>query len=153
MKVKRRQFIRIAAGAAAVAAIGPYTARQAAAAEWNKAGFQAKAVDEALKSIGAAGAVPSKDIVIKAPDIAENGAVVPIEVTSKIPNTQSIAIIADKNPFPLVASFDFANGAEGYASTRVKMGGTSDVRAIVKADGKFYTAAREVKVTIGGCGG
>ena len=153
MKVKRRQFIRIAAGAAALAAIGPHAARQAAAAEWNKAGFQAKAVDEALKSIGAAGAVPSKDIVIKAPDIAENGAVVPIEVTSKIPNTQSITIIADKNPFPLVASFDFANGAEGYASTRVKMGGTSDVRAIVKADGKFYTAAREVKVTIGGCGG
>ena len=64
-----------------------------------------------------------------------------------------LAIIADKNPFPLVASIDFANGAEGYASTRVKMGGTSDVRAIVKADGKFYTASREVKVTIGGCGG
>jgi sulfur-oxidizing protein SoxY len=153
MKVKRRQFIRVAAGAAALAALGPHVARQAAAAEWNKAGFQAKAVDEALKSIGAAGAVPSKDIIIKAPDIAENGAVVPIEITSKIPNTQSIAILADKNPFPLIASFDFANGAEGYASTRVKMGGTSDIRAIVKADGKVYTAAREVKVTIGGCGG
>ncbi len=153
MKVKRRQFIRMAAGAAAVAALGPYAARHAAAAEWNKAGFQAKALDEVLKSIGATGAAPSKDIVIKAPDIAENGAVVPIEVTSRIPNTQSIAIVADKNPFPLVASFEFANGAEGYASTRVKMGGTSDVRAIVKADGKVYTASREVKVTIGGCGG
>jgi sulfur-oxidizing protein SoxY len=153
MKVKRRQFIRIAAGAAALATLGVRTAREAAAAEWNKAGFQAKAVDEALKSIGAAGAVPSKDIVIKAPDIAENGAVVPVEVTSRIPNTQSIAILADKNPFPLIASFEFANGAEGYASTRVKMGGTSDIRAIVKADGKVYTAAREVKVTIGGCGG
>jgi sulfur-oxidizing protein SoxY len=153
MKVKRRQFIRIAAGVGAMAALGPHAVRQATAAEWNKAGFQAKAVDEALKSIGASSPVPSKDIVIKAPDIAENGAVVPIEVTSRIPNTQSIAIIADKNPFPLVASFAFENGAEGYASTRVKMGGTTDVRAIVKADGKFYTAAREVKVTIGGCGG
>jgi sulfur-oxidizing protein SoxY len=153
MKLKRRQFIRMATGAAALAALGPHAARQAAAAEWNKAGFQAKAVDEALQSIGASGAVPSKDILIKAPDIAENGAVVPIEVTSKIPNTQSISIVADKNPFPLVASFEFANGAEGYASTRVKMGGTTDVRAIVKADGKYYTAAREVKVTIGGCGG
>jgi sulfur-oxidizing protein SoxY len=153
MKVERRRFIRIAAGAAAAAALGPYAARHAAAAEWNKAGFQAQAVDEVLKSIGATGATPSKDIVIKAPDIAENGAVVPIEVTSKIPHTQSITIVADKNPFPLVASFEFANGAEGYASTRVKMGGTSDVRAIVKADGKVYSAVREVKVTIGGCGG
>ena len=153
MKHTRRQFIRIAAGGAAIAAFGGTVARPAAAAEWNKAGFQAKAVDEAIKSLGATGAAPSKDIVIKAPDIAENGAVVPIEVTSRIPNTQSIAIIADKNPFPLIAAFEFANGAEGYASTRVKMGGTSDVRAIVKADGKFYTAVREVKVTIGGCGG
>jgi sulfur-oxidizing protein SoxY len=153
MKVKRRQFLRIATGAAAAAALGPHAVLHAVAAEWNKAGFQAKAVDEVIKNLGASGATPSKDIIIKAPDIAENGAVVPIEVLSKIPNTQSIAIVADKNPFPLVASFDFANGAEGYASTRVKMGGTSDVRAIVKADGKYYTAMREVKVTIGGCGG
>ena len=152
MKLERRRFIRIAAGAAAVAAFGPHAARSAHAAEWNKAGFQAKTPEEALQSLGATGAMPSKNIVIKAPDIAENGAAVPIEVTSRIPNTQSIAIVVDKNPFPLVASFEFANGAEGYASTRVKMGATSDVRAIVKADGKFYTASREVKVTIGGCG-
>jgi sulfur-oxidizing protein SoxY len=143
----------IAAGAAALAAFGPRAVREAAAAERNTAAFQAKSADEAIRSIGASGAAPSNDIIIKAPDIAENGAVVPIEVTSRIPNTESIAIVADKNPFPLVANFEFANGAEGYASTRVKMGGTSDLRAIVKADGKFYTASREVKVTIGGCGG
>ncbi len=76
----------------------------------------------------------------------------PIAVTSRIPNTQNISIIAEKNPFPLAASFDIGAGAEGYVSTRVKMGQTSDVRAIIKADGKFYTAVKEVKVTVGGCG-
>jgi sulfur-oxidizing protein SoxY len=96
--------------------------------------------------------VDSKEIAITAPDIAENGAVVPIAVTSRIPNTQSISIIAEKNPFPLAATFDLANGAEPYASVRIKMGQTSNVRAVIKADGKFYTAAKEVKVTVGGCG-
>ncbi|MCC7080720.1 MAG: thiosulfate oxidation carrier protein SoxY [Burkholderiales bacterium] len=152
MKVKRRQFLQVAVGASALAALGPHAARQAGAAEWNKVGFQAKAVEQALESLGAAGAVPSKDVIVKAPDIAENGAVVPIEVTSKIPNTRSIAIIADKNPFPLVAIFEFANGAEAYASTRMKMSATSNVRVLARADDKFYTASREVKITIGGCG-
>ncbi|MGZ8198308.1 MAG: thiosulfate oxidation carrier protein SoxY, partial [Burkholderiales bacterium] len=86
------------------------------------------------------------------PDIAENGAVVPVAITSKIPNTQSISILAEKNPFPLAATFDLANGADPYASVRLKLGQTSNVRAIVKADGKFYTAVKEVKVTVGGCG-
>ncbi len=96
--------------------------------------------------------IESKDITITAPDIAENGATVPVAVTSKIPNTQSISIIAENNPFPLAASFDIMPGGDSYVSTRIKMGKTSDVRAIVKADGKFYTAAKEVKVTVGGCG-
>jgi sulfur-oxidizing protein SoxY len=94
----------------------------------------------------------SRDIAITAPDIAENGAVVPIAITSRIPNTESISIVAEKNPFPLTATFDVSNGAEPYASVRIKMGQTSNVRAIVKADGKFYTTAKEVKVTVGGCG-
>ena len=105
-----------------------------------------------MKSLGATGAIESKDIVITAPDIAENGAVVPVAVTSKIPNTQQISIIAEKNPFPLAATFDVANGGEGYVSTRIKMGQTSDVWAVVKADGKFFTARKEVKITVGGCG-
>ena len=124
----------------------------AAAAEWNQNAFTAKAVNDALKSLGATSMADSKDIVITVPEIAENGAVVPVAVTSKIPNTQSIAIIAEKNPFPLAASFNVAGGGEGYVSTRLKMGETSNVRAVVKADGKFYTAVKEVKVTIGGCG-
>jgi len=154
MEDTRRRFLTLTAQAAIAAAAGQVSGwGTAEAADWNKAGFQAKAVQDALKSIGATTPVDSRDILIKAPDIAENGAAVPVEVTSRIPNTQSISIIADKNPFPLVASFDFANGAEPYASTRVKIGQTTNVRAIVKADGKYYAAMREVKVTIGGCGG
>lgn len=119
---------------------------------WNKAAFESKALADALKSLGATNVVESGDITITAPDIAENGAVVPIAVTSRIPNTQSIAILAEKNPFPLAASFDVTGGGEGYVSLRLKMGQTSNVVALVKADGKYYSAVKEVKVTIGGCG-
>jgi len=149
MNTRRRHII---AGAGALAAAGLIGSGAARAAAWNKAGFESKAVNDTLKNLGAAGAVESRDIVITAPDIAENGAVVPVAVTSRIPNTQSISVIAEKNPFPLAATFDIANGAEPYASVRIKMGQTSNVRAIVKADGKVYTAAKEVKVTVGGCG-
>jgi sulfur-oxidizing protein SoxY len=126
--------------------------RQASAATWNKAGFQSKAMADAMKNLGATGATESKDIVITAPDIAENGAVVPIAVTSKLPDTQQISILAEKNPFPLAATFDVSSGGEGYVSTRIKMGQTSDVWAVVKAGGKYYTARKEVKITVGGCG-
>jgi len=136
----------------AIAITGLLKTAQAAAAGWNKSGFESKAVAEAMKSLGASSAADSRDIVITAPDIAENGAVVPVEVVSRIPNTQSISIIAEKNPFPLAATMDLANGAEPYAYVRIKMGQTSNVRAVVKADGKFFTAAKEVKITVGGCG-
>ncbi|MCC6533711.1 MAG: thiosulfate oxidation carrier protein SoxY [Burkholderiales bacterium] len=154
MKRSRRRFLEASAGTAAwgaAAALGLIAVMPAGAAR-NAAGFDSKAAAEAVKHLGATDALESKDIIITAPDIAENGAVVPIAVTSKLPNTQSISIIAEKNPFPLAATFDFGSGAEGYASVRLKMGQTSNVRAIVKADGKFYTAVKEVKVTVGGCG-
>ena len=151
----RRTFIKFSSGASALATItaaGLLKTTQAAAAVWNKSGFESKAVADAMKSLNATGAADSRDIVITAPDIAENGAVVPIEVVSRIPNTQSISIIAEKNPFPLAATMDFANSAEPYAYVRIKMGQTSNVRAIVKADGKFFMAVKEVKITVGGCG-
>ena len=149
----RRTLLRSASALVAVAA-GIIRPAVALAAEWNKAAFESKAVGDALRAIGATDAQPSKDVSIKAPDIAENGAVVPVEVTSGIANTQAIAIVADKNPFPLVANFEFGAGGDGYASTRIKLGQTSNVRALVKtADGKYFYAAKEVKVTIGGCGG
>ena len=152
MNQLRRTFLKLAGATAVTAGAGLLKIGQALAATWNKAGFESKAVADALKSLGAANLAESKDITITAPDIAENGAVVPVAVTSKIPNTQSISIIAEKNPFPLTSTFEIANGAEGYVSTRLKMGETSNVRALVKADGKFFYAVKEVKITIGGCG-
>jgi sulfur-oxidizing protein SoxY len=124
----------------------------AEAADWNRPAFEAKTLPEAYKTFGVTMPVESKDIVIKAPDIAENGAVVPIEISSKIPGTKSLTIFAEKNPQPLVASFEFAEGVETYVSTRIKLGETSHVRVVAHAGGKFYLAAKEIKVTIGGCG-
>ena len=153
MNNRRRSFLAVAGGAGALAAAGLLKPGSAQAATWNKQGFEAKAYNDAVKGVGASNLIESKDIAITAPDIAENGAVVPVAITSKIPNTQSISIIAEKNPFPLAATFDVAGGVEPYASVRLKLGQTSNVRAIVKAaDGKFYTTAKEVKVTVGGCG-
>lgn len=125
----------------------------AALAAWNKEAFGAKTAAEALKGIGFAGATPSADVVMEAPEIAENGAVVPIEITSNVPGTRSIAVLVDKNPFPLVAKFDFMEGALPFVKVNVKMGETSDVRAIAEANGQHYSATKNIKVTIGGCGG
>lgn len=150
----RRTILRLAGSAGALAALGAAGLLRTAGAwaAWNKAGFESKALADAIKTLGAANAAESRDISITAPDIAENGAVVPIAVLSRIPNTQQISIIAEKNPFPLAATFDVSNGGEGYVSTRIKMGQTSDVWAIVKAGDKFFTAKKEVKITVGGCG-
>lgn len=152
MNQRRRNLVAVLGSTSALAALGLFETGSAAAAAWNKQGFEAKAYNDALKGLGAGNLIESKDIAITAPDIAENGAVVPVAITSKIPNTQSISILAEKNPFPLAATFDVANGAEPYAAVRIKMGQTSNVRAVVKADGKFYTSVKEVKVTVGGCG-
>ncbi len=155
MNELRRTLLKLTAGAGALAAAfsAGFTALgEARAATWNTAGFQSKSLADVMKSLGATGAEESRDIVITAPDIAENGAVVPIAVTSKLANTQQISIVAEKNPFPLAATFDVSGGGEGYVSARIKMGQTSDVWAVVKAGGKYYTARKEVKITVGGCG-
>jgi len=122
-------------------------------AAWNEQAFGAKTAADALKNIGAAGAAPSKDILIEAPQIAENGAVVPIEISSGIPGTTSIAVVIEKNPFPLAGKFDFKEGALPFVKLNVKMGETSDVRVVAVAGGRQHFATREIKVTIGGCGG
>jgi len=138
-----------AAGAAAAALVLPLHALAA----WNKEAFGSKTAAAALKGLGVGGAAESAELVLEAPQIAENGAVVPIEVTSNIPGTRSLAVVIDKNPFPLVAKFDFTEGAAPYVRVNVKIGESSFVRAYAEAGGKYFTAAREVKVTIGGCGG
>jgi sulfur-oxidizing protein SoxY len=155
MNSQRRNVLKGAgaAGAVTVAVAAGLLKPGAVYAAWNKAGFEAKDLGGALGSIGGAGATASGDITVKAPDIAENGAVVPVEVTSAIAGTSGIAIIGEKNGFPLIADFKLMNGAEGFVSTRIKLGTTSNVVAIVSAGGKTYKAHKEVKVTIGGCGG
>ncbi|MGV8990167.1 MAG: thiosulfate oxidation carrier protein SoxY [Thiobacillus sp.] len=155
MNALRRNVLKSAAGAGtvAVAVAAGLLKPTMALAGAPRTAFEAKSVGDALKGMGATAAADSKDITIKAPDIAENGAVVPVEVTSSIAGTTAIAIISEKNATPLVADFDLTNGAQGFISTRIKMGQTSLVRAVVTAGGKTYTAAKEVKVTIGGCGG
>ena len=143
------RFRRALLGIVAIGLLKPW----AAFAAWNKEAFGASSAAEALKGIGASGAAPSKEIVIEAPEIAENGAVVPIEITSKLAGTSSIAVVVDKNPFPLVGKFDFLEGAVPFVKLNVKMGETSDVRVIAQAGGRSYVATKEIKVTIGGCGG
>jgi sulfur-oxidizing protein SoxY len=114
--------------------------------------FESKTVSEALKSINADKLTESTQILIKAPDITENGAQVLIEVTSQIPGTQIIYVILDHNPFPLVASFSFFEGVEPYFRAPFKVQETSHIQAIVKTNEKFYIARKKVEVTIGGCG-
>lgn len=156
MNHTRRTVLKGAGASATLSALiaaGVLTPTAVFAAEWNKAAFEAKDTPAALKGIGAASPADSKDLVLTAPDIAENGAVVPVSVLSNIPNTTSIAILVDKNPSPLSSVFEFANGGLPDVAVRLKLGQTSIVRAVAKADGKFYTAQKEIKVTVGGCGG
>ena len=123
-------------------------------AAWPKSAFEAKTVDEAVNGLFGSSTLSGSDkIKIKAPDIAENGAVVPISVTTDIAGAESISVIVEKNASPLAASFILGTGTEGYVSTRIKMGKTSSVIAVVKAGDKLHSAGKEVKVTIGGCGG
>jgi sulfur-oxidizing protein SoxY len=154
--MKRRIFLKgsLATGAAGMAiSAGLLTPRMVLAA-WPKSAFEAKTVDDAVNNLFGSSTLSGSDkIKIKAPDIAENGAVVPISVTTDIAGAESISVIVEKNATPLVASFALGTGTEGYVSTRIKMGKTSSVLAIVKAGDKLHSASKEVKVTIGGCGG
>ena len=116
--------------------------------------FEAKDVSSALKAAtGSDSHTASADIKLKAPDIAENGAVVPITVSSTLPNVDSITIIATNNPSPMTSTYMLQNGAEPFISTRIKLGKTSEIMAVVRSDGQLFSATKEVKVTIGGCGG
>jgi len=158
MNSRRRNFLQTGGGMTLLtmlAATGWLKPHDAAAADgWNAAAFDTKSMDDTMKALGGGTPVPSKAITfVQTPDIAENGAVVPVGITSAIPNTQSIAILIEKNPNMLAAMFDIPAGTDPSVSTRVKMGQSSNIIALVKADGKYYYAAKEVKVTLGGCGG
>ena len=154
---KIRRNLLQASGSATVMALaasaGVFNSGSAFAADWNKAAFDTKNLQDTVKALGGTGATESKDITITSPDIAENGAVVPVSVSSKLGKTETISILVEKNPNALSAAFDIPGGTEPFVSTRVKMGQTSNVHAVVKADGKYFYATKEIKVTLGGCGG
>jgi len=153
---KRRDVLKAGGGAgvlALAAAAGLVKPGEALAQEWNKAAFSTKSVADTVKALGGTGTTESGEVQITAPDIAENGAVVPISVESRLVRTQAIAIMIEKNPNTLSANFEIPEGTDPFVTTRVKMGETSNVYALVKADGNYFHAVKEIKVTIGGCGG
>ncbi|TSE24742.1 thiosulfate oxidation carrier protein SoxY [Tepidimonas thermarum] len=135
---------------ATLVSLGVVTAEQALAA--GREGFAAKTLAEALAAVGGQPAA-SDQVQIISPDIAENGAVVPVGAVSKLPNTTEIYLLVEKNPTPLSAGFIIPAGTEPEVQTRLKMGQSTNVLAVVKADGKLYSAVKETKVTLGGCGG
>ena len=153
--MQRRTFMKgtLAASGVAVAISAGLLSPSAVLAAWPKSAFSARSVSDALSGLGISTTAASGDIKITAPDIAENGAVVPVKVTTSIAGVTSIAILAEKNGSPLTANFNLKGSAQGMVATRIKMQKTSAVIAVVKAGGKAYSARKEVKVTIGGCGG
>lgn len=156
MNIKRRVFLKgsLAAGTVGVAVGAGLLTPQAVIAAWNESAFQAKSIDDALTAaMGGNSHTASDAIKIKAPDIAENGAVVPVSVAAEMAGVESITLLAEGNNTPLLAIFTLGAGAVADVSTRIKMGKTSDVIAVVKAGGKMHSARKSVKVTIGGCGG
>lgn len=156
MNELRRSMLR-GASAAVIAPLlgtGLLLPTRTLASDWNPVAFSARNVQEALKAYGAASLSESRDIIMIAPEIAENGAKVEVEITSNLPNTRSLAIFVDRNPMPLCASLSFSGYALPFARVQLKMAETTRVRAVIKtADGKHHVAFREVKVTLGGCGG
>ncbi|WP_354671178.1 thiosulfate oxidation carrier protein SoxY [Thiohalobacter sp. IOR34] len=154
--MKRRTLLKgtLAAGAVSIAAGSGLLTPRTVMAAWPKDAFTATSVDAALNALFGSSALEGSDkIKIKAPDIAENGAVVPVSVSTSIDGIESISIVAEKNANPLTSSYTLGPGTAGYIATRIKMGKTSSVIAVVKAGGKLYSTGKEVKVTIGGCGG
>ena len=154
MNQQRRDALRLSTVLGLAVTAGVLSPFEALAAEaWNGAAFDTKNLNDTVKALGGRNAVPSINLLINAPEIAENGAVVPISVTTSLPNVQQIAILVEKNPNALSANFTIPPGTEAYVSTRVKMAQTSNVHALAKVDGKWLVASKEIKVTLGGCGG
>lgn len=153
MKLTRRNFIvDLLKGSSFIALAASFPSM--VFAKWNEKAFKAKQLKQALDSkYGQQPIVDSSDILLKAPTIAENGAVVPIRVSTNITNTNNISLFVKDNPTPLIASLNFGETSIPEIQIRIRMAKTSEVIAIVEADGKLYQTKQLVKVTIGGCGG
>jgi sulfur-oxidizing protein SoxY len=154
MNLQRRTALKHGATVAGLLmATGYWPAAQAQAA-FNRAAFEAKNMGDVLKALGAGAPTESKDITLNAPDIAENGAVVPLGAATTLAGARRVLLLVEKNPNALAGAFDLSDSVEANVSTRVKMGQTSNVYAVVlTADNKAFFAQKEVKVTLGGCGG
>lgn len=155
MNQQRRDVLRMSAVLSLAVAAGVLRPEEARAAQeqWDKKAFGGHSVDDVIKAYGGSDASASDKVKLVAPDIAENGAVVPVAASSSLPDTTQISILVPNNPNALAATFNFPEGSLPSIATRIKMGKTSDIYVLAKADGKFYTAHKEVKVTLGGCGG
>ena len=152
MQTRREVLARSASVAALLAAGGLLP--QAAQAAWNQAAFEAKNIADALKALGAGAPVESKDVTLTGPDIAENGAVVPVGCSTALPGVKRMLLMVEKNPAVLAAAFDISDAVEANFNTRVKMGQSFNVLAVaLMGDGKVLFAQKEIKVTLGGCGG
>ena len=145
--MQRRDFLKLFTGTIAVMMLPIH----ALAAVWNKAAFEAAKLVEAEKGLAIEGDIPSKDIEIIAPDRAENGAIVQLEVNSRIPNTEAISVLVEHNPTALIGHFIFNNGTLPYLVTRIKMAESSDIKIIVKAGDKYFTSSKNVEVLENGC--
>jgi len=152
MQTRRETLKQSALVAGLMAATGLFP--QYAHANFNKAAFDAKNMAEVMKALGAGAPVESKDVTLTAPDIAENGAVVPVGASTTLPNVKRLLFLVEKNPSVLVGVFNLTDSVEANVATRTKMGQSSDVFAVaILGDGKVLYAKKEVKVTLGGCGG
>lgn len=150
-----RRHVLTASGSASLLALlgaaGFVLPGTAIAAGWNKPAFEGKTVREALSALGAKRPADSTDILLRSPDLAENGAVVPIGIESRIPDTVAIALLIEKNAAPLAAYFEIPEGTLPNVATRVKMAETSIVYALVKAGDQYFIASKLIKVTLGAC--
>jgi len=152
MQTRRQMLQRSAAVASAMAGLGLLP--QAAQAAWNNAAFEAKNMADLVKALGVSAPTESKDVTITGPDIAENGAVVPVGCASTLPGVKRLMILIEKNPNMLAALFDVTDAVDANFNTRVKMGQSSNVMAVaITADNKVLFSQKEIKVTLGGCGG
>ena len=150
-----RRLILQGAGAVALVGLGnlPFPALAAATDKYPEEAFKAKSEADAIKALYGKSPEPSDKVKMDAPEIAENGAVVPISVTTTLADVTSIAFLVSENPVALVASYKIPAGTMPNVANRIKMAKTSNVIVVVEAGGKLYSASKEVKVTVGGCGG
>lgn len=150
MKTNRRTVLQATGAMATLVSLGIVTAQQAHAS--GRPGFEARNLQDAIRALGGTAAT-SGQISIVSPDIAENGAVVPVTAISRLPRTTEMFVLVERNPRPMVAGYTIPEGTEAEIQTRLRMGESSNIVAVVRSEGRLFSAVKETKVTLGGCGG